>query len=581
MRTRLLTLLLASVALVAMVATSAPALTAGLSSDVSGAEQVTLREDGDWTEHYFPAGDGVTMLHADVIRPKGYDLTDAQPTPVILTVSPYTNHNGSTTDLDLNGVGPNPRFFDFLDRSQALDPDRDGGAYTYVAVDLPGDGGSGGCNDWGGLREQDAVRAAVEWAASQDWSTGKVGMLGKSYDGWTGLMGIAQQPRGLAAVASLEPVYSGYRYIYNNSIHRSSTVATIGLFQVIDAKPGRPGDEPQYLVNSAPQAWCYGVNLAGSNADLHENGPYWEERNLLLTTIGRTTPLFLTQGFLETNTLSDAAFQYYNGLAGSQNRAWYGQFDHVRGWEQQNEAAQEGDYLTGRDTFMDELMRFFDLHLKDITPDVDDAPIVVQDIRGRYRDEAQWPPADMRSYTTSLNAGSYTDNGSGNLLTAPADGIWTVSEPLAHDVWFAGEPSVTVRVDGDTLPTANLAVGVYEITSDNQAYMISRGVTLLHGTGARNVSLQMMGQDWPIPAGSRIGVVVTDADTSQFTHVASRTTVDVLSADIRLPFLTEDRTEFGPGDSTARLEQYMGQTGRPLAVQPGMVTDFTLPGPLQ
>ena len=33
------------------------------------------------------------------------------------------------------------------------------------------------------------MKAAVEWAASQPWSTGKVGMYGKSYDGVTGLLG--------------------------------------------------------------------------------------------------------------------------------------------------------------------------------------------------------------------------------------------------------------------------------------------------------------------------------------------------------------------------------------------------------
>jgi hypothetical protein len=31
---------------------------------------------------------------------------------------------------------------------------------------------------------------AVEWAADQPWSTGKVGMYGKSYDGATGLLGV-------------------------------------------------------------------------------------------------------------------------------------------------------------------------------------------------------------------------------------------------------------------------------------------------------------------------------------------------------------------------------------------------------
>src|SRR5205807_4097410 len=169
------------------------------------------RKDATWSEAYFPSGDGITILHADILRPKGMPLDAAHKTPLILTVSPYVNHSGQTVDYNPSAVGPSTRFSDFLDLSKVL---RRG--YTYVIVDLPGDGGSGGCNDWGGPAEQGAVKAAVRWAASQPWFTGKVGMFGKSYDGWTGLMGIAQHAKGLAAVVSMEPVYAGYRYLYMN-----------------------------------------------------------------------------------------------------------------------------------------------------------------------------------------------------------------------------------------------------------------------------------------------------------------------------------------------------------------------------
>ncbi|MGH2806093.1 MAG: CocE/NonD family hydrolase, partial [Actinomycetota bacterium] len=127
------------------------------------------RDDAEWREFYFPSSDGITMLHADVLRPVGMSMD--VPTPVIMTVSPYTNHSGSTSPNDLGGTGPNPRFYDFLDLSGALDK-----GYTYVMVDLPGDGGSAGCNDWGGAREQAGVKAAVEWAAQQPWSNGKVAL---------------------------------------------------------------------------------------------------------------------------------------------------------------------------------------------------------------------------------------------------------------------------------------------------------------------------------------------------------------------------------------------------------------------
>ena len=82
--------------------------------------------------------------------------------------------------------------------------------YTFVMVDLRGFGGSSGCLDWAGPGEQSDVVNAVKWAASQPWSTGKVGMYGKSYDGVTGLIGANHHPDGLdggrLAGAGLRPL---------------------------------------------------------------------------------------------------------------------------------------------------------------------------------------------------------------------------------------------------------------------------------------------------------------------------------------------------------------------------------------
>jgi putative CocE/NonD family hydrolase len=124
------------------------------------------RGDAETSEVYFPSTDGATMLHAYVLRPSGVPTKTR--TPVIVTVGPYF----STGGFGLSGEGPT-RFDDFLDLSEILSR-----GYTYVMVDLPGFGGSAGCNDWGGVREQGAVKAAVEWAASRPWSTGKVALLG-------------------------------------------------------------------------------------------------------------------------------------------------------------------------------------------------------------------------------------------------------------------------------------------------------------------------------------------------------------------------------------------------------------------
>src|ERR1700750_677581 len=167
-----------------------------------------------WTQAYITESDG-TKLHADVLRPA--NLPAHAKTPVILSIGPYFHHSGQTGPAGPledppypppGDAGPSARFYDFINGAHLMDR-----GYTWVQVDLRGFGGSTGCLDWGGPGEQADVKAAVEWAASQPWSTGRVGMYGKSYDALTGLVGVDHHPSGLDAVVSQEPVYDDYRYL--------------------------------------------------------------------------------------------------------------------------------------------------------------------------------------------------------------------------------------------------------------------------------------------------------------------------------------------------------------------------------
>lgn len=496
------------------------------------------RGDADQFEVFFPAGDGLTTLHADVLRPTG--LSRSVRTPVVMTVSPYLTE-GPTTGGEM---GPT-RFYDFLDLTKILEK-----GYTYVMVDLPGFGGSSGCNDWGGFREQGAVAAAVEWAASQRWSTGRVALMGKSYDAWTGLMGIARQPKGLSAVVAMEPVYSGYRYLYTDGIRYPHHLGTPAVFQAYDAAPGLRQDSPLYTVNGAPQAWCYGVNIAMQQQ--HEpRVPFWMERDLLPMTAGKRTPLLLTQGFLETNTKPDAAFDFFNAMAGPKH-AWFGQFDHVRGWQRDGKK-----YATGRSTFTKELMSFLDRYVKRVPATIGPA-VAVQDNIGRYRAERGWPPSDMDRSWSRLNAGTYADDGE-NVGTGPGGGFgsWTFSQRLPHDVWMAGEPVVSVDVE-TAVPSANLVANLYDVAPDGRAVLISRGAHLVRAQGTQHARVDMYGQDWLLRRGHRIGVLLSGANREWWEHVPTYTDVRITSAVIGLPFLTRSPTVFlADGAKTPRLTEHL------------------------
>lgn len=529
--------------------------------------QAAERADADHFEAYFPSGDGINNLHADVLRPKG--MAASKRTPVILTVSPYTNHSGEPLEGGVANEGPSDRFFDFLDLTRVLER-----GYTYVMVDLPGFGGSAGCNDWGGNREQHAVESAVEWAAAQPWSNGHVGMIGKSYDAWTGLMGVARRPQGLDAVVAMEPVFAGYNYLYNDGVRFTNSVLTPALFQAIDASPGSINDDATYNANGAPQAWCYGVNEGMQQIDQPQD-PFWKERNLLPPSRGSRIPLFLTQGFLEANTKPDAAFSYWNGLGGHRNRAWLGQFDHVRGWEKTADGKRT---QTGRSAnrFVRQVLAFFDEHVKG-KAHVRVPKIEVQDNLGRWRAEAAWPPADTRRLWTTLRLGTFTDDGANTATGESAgNGVWSVSQPMRHQTWMAGEPRLRVRVDAP-VPRSNLVGLVYDINKAGKARLISRGTTLLRGTGDQFAAVRLYGQDWVVKRGHRIGVLLTSSDADWWVHAPTMGDVTVKEARIGLPFLTRSRHRFLAGGSTPRLEEHLSET----AQAPARNTRFALPARLR
>ena len=327
----------------------------------------------------------------------------------------------------------------------------------------------------------------MEWAATQPWSTGHVGMYGKSYDGVTGLFGVALKPRAsmrssrrsrsTTCTATCTPTASASRT-------RSLTPA---LYTAIDATPGSIQDDPGYNVNGADNTarpGCYAANYLDQQSDDHGSA-FWKARDLIAKGRARPSPLFMTQGFIENNTKPDGAYDFFNGVAGPK-RAWFGMWNHVRG----NDVDANGRLAMGRHGWFDEVMRFYEQHLRGVAPAVQDPPIAVETSDGSWRSEAQWPPADAAPLSTALQPGSYTDdaqnNGTADGGSPNGQGIWTFSPPLAHDAHLAGVPKVTVNA-AITLPDANLVADVYDVDSGGRATLISRG-TYLCRAAARSPS---------------------------------------------------------------------------------------------
>src|SRR5690625_1496891 len=129
-----------------------------------------------------PMPDG-TELFATIWLPVTAEET---PVPAILVYLPYRRQDFTAL------------------RDELRHPYFAGHGYASVRVDIRGSGDSDGILlDEYLLQEQLDGVAVVEWLAAQPWCTGKVGMIGKSWGGFTGLQVAAHAPEALKAVITL------------------------------------------------------------------------------------------------------------------------------------------------------------------------------------------------------------------------------------------------------------------------------------------------------------------------------------------------------------------------------------------
>lgn len=497
------------------------------------------RADGYvFAEAYFPSADG-TQLHAWVYRPTG--VTDA--VPVILTVSPYASSGGDTLGPSPTGSatpGPGGFLGGMVDRG-----------YAAVVVSLRGYGGSGGCFDLGGLGEQADVAAAIEWAGTQDWSDGHVGMVGHSYDGLTGVMGLASGNRHLDAVVTTSPP-SGYDNYFSHGLRETGGGHGFSAFYAAgDLLPPSVYSSQEQHTNALSEPTsnpaCYSGTVAGSY-EPDQAAPYWVDRDLVpkLAAADVHVPTILVQGFNDWQVRPNAVADVWNALHGPR-RLVLGPWDH--------------GYDRGSDAWVTEVTAWFDEHLRG-APGLDAPRVRIQAADGTWRSEPDWPPHDATGWDLPILAGLYLDapgnNGETGLpqvfpVGSPAplptgQGSWTFTPPLGAETRVSGVPTFTADLT-TIVPGAHVAVLVYDIAPDGTAVFVTRGAAPA-ALAAEGFTLYPL--DWRFPAGHRVGVLVSGADDVWFEPPTTGAPVTVNGGVLTLPRLGHPREAEIPGPWDAR-----------------------------
>jgi putative CocE/NonD family hydrolase len=561
--------------------------TAAAGDPVTHDENERVPEGAAWTQAYFPSSDGAE-LHADILRPA--HLGPNVRTPVILSIGPYFAHAGQTGPEGWDVVGPSARFRDFVDGADLMRHE-----YTFVMVDIRGYGGSTGCLDWVGPGEQADIAAAIEWSASRRWSTGDVGMYGKSYDAVTGLAGNNLDLEPLKAVVAQEPLWNMYNYLWSNKVARPNLTGTPEAYNSIATMKPMKGDSKRYAKNARYEERhpeCLANNLSDPN-EPDAQSEYWDARNLAEDAAGTDTPLFVTQGFIEPNTKPEDMELFLDNHTGVE-RGWLGPWDHVRGND-----VTDGRLAMGRAGFFDEVMRFYDEFLKGVEPGVEDPAYAIQDNTGAWRAQDTWPEADS-STRVRLRKGAYVDDGgprparsSGSagptadrvdgwdMENAPTlapslapsltpesraagavtSSYWTWSAPVESAVRITGTPSITLNASA----VGDVMVRLWDVAPDGRATMFDENAALIERRG--RLSFDLKSTDWTLAEGHQLGVQIGTINYNSWNWLPepSGNTVRVSGARLSLDLQDPAGDVATQGEEAAYLERYVAVNSKTLS----------------
>jgi X-Pro dipeptidyl-peptidase len=588
-------IMIAGGATAAQNAPTRPVFVDGQAQIVPGFQDSTqwIREEL-WVEAEFDSdGDGrPDRMHVAVVRPH-QTMTEGLKVPVVFESSPYFSGTGETAMWDVRqevGAEP-PRRTPAPPVRTRIRPGISNSlvdtwvprGFAVVHSEAPGTGLSEGCPTVGGPPEELAPKAVIDWLNGRergfttadgdeeiaaDWSTGKVGMTGTSYNGTIPLAVATTGVNGLEAIIPVSPNTSYYRYYRSN-----------GLVRHPGGYLGEDMDALYDFINSGNpdrREYCNATIRDGELTALHDraSGDYndfWAGRDLQKKLAGVRAATLLAHGLNDWNVMPDHSVRVYEALK-------------ARGVPARLFLHQGGH---GGPPPLEMMNRWFTRYLYGVENGVESEPKAWIVREGGERTNptpyADYPNPAAVPVTLHLEAGGAQAGGltlaasagqgtetlldnfsfSGSVL---ARAEWTdqrllyLTSELADTVHLSGTPRVAIRV-ASSKPAANLTVWLVSLpwTEDRQG----RGGRVIPGRGGLitrgwadpqnhasltageplvpgrfyEMTFELQPDDQVIPPGQRIGLMIMSSDR-EFTlwpPPGTELTVDLDATSLELP----------------------------------------------
>ena len=547
-----------------------------------------------WVETTFDSdGDGrPDRMHVAIVRPRQTE-TEGLKVPIVYESSPYFSGTAGTAMWDVRqqvGAAPPTRTPAPPVRTRIRPGISNSMVDTWVprgfAVvhsEAPGTGLSQGCPTVGGAPEEQAPKAVIDWLNGRargftnadgdeeitaDWSTGKVGMTGTSYNGTIPLAAATTGVDGLEAIIPVSPNTSYYRYYRSYGLVRSPG-GYLGedmdvLYDFINS--GKPDRREYCNTNVRDRELTARIDRASG-----DYSDFWAGRDLQKKLDGVKAATLLAHGLSDWNVMPDHSVLVYEALR-------------ARGVPARLFLHQGGH---GGPPPLEMMNRWFTRYLYDVENGVESEPKswIVREGGERTNPTPypDYPHPDASSVTLHLAAGGVQ---TGGLTVAPAPGQgretlvdnfsfsgatlahaeWTdhrllyLSPELADAVHLSGTPRVTIRLASNS-PAANLTVWLVSLpwTEDRPgrggAVVPGRGGVITRGwADPRNhaslttgeplvpgqfyeMTFDLQPDDQIIPPGQRIGLMIfsSDREFTLWPAPGTELTVDLDGTSLELP----------------------------------------------
>ncbi len=372
-------------------------------------------------------GDGRSdRVAADIIRPKE-PAARGEKVPVIMDASPYYSCCGRGNESELKTYDSAgrpvgfPLYYDnfFVPRG-----------YAVVLVDLAGTNRSRGCTDIGGPSDVNSARKVVDWLngrangyttatgparTNATWSTGAVGMIGKSYDGTVANGVAATGVDGLKTIVPIGAISSWYDYYRSDGANlRQGSPA--GLAQTVSRRNGGQN------CGAANQKLTAG---ATSNGDYNA---FWLDRDYVQSASKVKASVLASHGLGDLNVKTINFGQWWEAL-NVERKIWLTQAGHVDPF----------DYR--RSAWVDTLHKWFDHYLLGVDNGIEKTPgASVEREPDVWVDQPAWPAGSA----VTLRPASGSTPGVGTLGTTAGTGTmsFTDSSGQSSNTW-AAKPTET------------------------------------------------------------------------------------------------------------------------------------------